>query len=145
MSRKDRFHEAVRHALEKENWLITHDPFTIQISEAVKLKIDLGAESTIAAQRDQEKIAVEIKSFIADSDISEFHVALGQYLNYIQALEEEDPDRVLYLAVPLETYDNFFQIPFIQKSLKRHGIKLIIYDSVQEEIREWKSYNSTDK
>lgn len=145
MSRKDRFHEAVRHALEKENWLITHDPFTIQISEAVKLKIDLGAESTIAAQRDREKIAVEIKSFIADSDISEFHVALGQYLNYIQALEEEDPDRVLYLAVPLETYDDFFQIPFIQKSLKRHAINLIIYDSVQEEIREWKSYNSTDK
>ena len=145
MSRKDRFHEAVRHALEKENWLITHDPFTIQISEAVKLKIDLGAESTIAAQRDREKIAVEIKSFITDSDISEFHVALGQYLNYMQALEEEEPDRVLHLAVPLETYDDFFQIPFIQKSLKRHAINLIIYNSVQEEIREWKSYNSTDK
>lgn len=145
MSRKDRFHEAVRHALEKENWLITHDPFTIQISEAVKLKIDLGAESTIAAQRDREKIAVEIKSFITDSDISEFHVALGQYLNYMQALEEEEPDRVLHLAVPLETYDDFFQIPFIQKSLKRHAINLIIYNSVQEEIREWKSYNNTDK
>jgi XisH protein len=64
MSRKDQFHEAVKHALEKDGWLITHDPFTIQIGEAVKLKIDLGAESTIAAQRDQEKIAIEIKSFI---------------------------------------------------------------------------------
>lgn len=83
MSRKDQFHEAVKHALEKDGWLITHDPFTIQISEAVKLKIDLGAESTIAAQRDLEKIAIEIKSFISDSDISEFHAALGQYLNYI--------------------------------------------------------------
>lgn len=145
MSRKDRFHQAVRYALEKENWLITHDPFTIQISEAIKLKIDLGAESTIGAQRDREKIAVEIKSFITDSDISEFHVALGQYLNYIQALEDEDPDRVLYLAVPLETYDDFFQISFIQKSLKRHAINLVIYDSIKEEIREWKSYNSTDK
>ncbi|NJK73799.1 MAG: fatty-acid oxidation protein subunit alpha [Richelia sp. CSU_2_1] len=145
MSRKDRFHQAVRHALEKENWLITHDPFTIQISEAVKLKIDLGAESTIGAQRDREKIAVEIKSFSTDSDISEFHAALGQYLNYIQALEDKEPDRVLHLAVPLETYNDFFQIPFIQKSLKRHAINLIIYDPVQEEIREWKSYNSTNK
>jgi XisH protein len=102
MSRKDRFHEAVRHALEKENWLITHDPFTIQISEAVKLKIDLGAESTIAAQ-------------------------------------------VLHLAVPLETYNDFFQLPFIQKSLKRHEINLIVYDPIPEEIRQWISYSSTDK
>lgn len=145
MSRKDQFHAAVKHALEKDGWLITHDPFTIQISEAVKLKIDLGAESTIAAQRDQEKIAVEIKSFITDSDISEFHAALGQYLNYLQALEEKEPDRVLYLAVPIETHRDFFQIPFIQKSLKRHAINLIIYDPIKEEIKEWISFNNTDK
>jgi tRNA threonylcarbamoyladenosine modification (KEOPS) complex Pcc1 subunit len=145
MSRKDQFHEVVKHALEADRWIITHDPFTIQISEAVKLKIDLGAESTIAAKRDQEKIAIEIKSFITDSDISEFHAALGQYLNYIQALEEKEPDRTLYLAVPLETYDDFFQLPFIQKSLKRHAIKLLIYDPIKEEIKAWISYNSTDK
>jgi tRNA threonylcarbamoyladenosine modification (KEOPS) complex Pcc1 subunit len=145
MSRKDQFHQAVKNAIEKDGWLITHDPFTIQISEAVKLKIDLGAESTIAAQREQEKIAIEIKSFITDSDISEFHAALGQYLNYIQALEDKEPDRTLYLAVPSETYDDFFQMPFIQKSLKRHTINLIIYDPIQEEIKEWISFNNIDK
>lgn len=111
----------------------------------MKLKIDLGAESTIAAQREQEKIAIEIKSFITDSDISEFHAALGQYLNYIQALEDKEPDRTLYLAVPSETYDDFFQMPFIQKSLKRHTINLIIYDPIQEEIKEWISFNNIDK
>jgi hypothetical protein len=145
MSRKDKFHEAVRHGLEKDGWLITHDPFTIQISEAVKLKIDLGAESTIAAQRDQEKIAIEIKSFITDSDISEFHGALGQYLNYIQALEDKEPDRILYLAVPLETYDDFFQMPFIQKSIRRYAINLIIYDPIKEDIKSWISCNNIDK
>lgn len=36
-----------------------------------------------------------------------FHAALGQYLNYIQALEDKEPDRTLYLAVPFETYDDF--------------------------------------
>jgi hypothetical protein len=145
MSRKDQFHEAVKHALEKDDWLITHDPFTIQISEAVKLKIDLGAESTIAAERGQEKIAIEIKSFITDSDISEFHAALGQYLNYIQALEEKEPDRILHLAVPLETYDDFFQLSFIQKSLKRHAINLLIYDPIKEDIKQWISFSNTDK
>jgi hypothetical protein len=145
MSRKDQFHQAVRHALEKDGWLITHDPFTIQISEAVKLKIDLGAESTIAAQRDQQKIAIEIKSFITDSDISEFHGALGQYLNYLQALEDKEPSRTLHLAVPIETYDDFFQVPFIQKALIRHGISLVIYDPVKEEIKAWISDHSTNK
>jgi hypothetical protein len=93
MSWQDRFHQVVRTALEKDGWTITHNPLTIQITEVVRLKIDLGAETTIAAQRDQEKIAVEIKSFVTDSEISEFHTALGQYLNYVQALEDEDPDR----------------------------------------------------
>lgn len=145
MSRKDLFHQAVRNALEKEGWRITHDPFTIQITEVVRLKIDLGAETTIAAQRDQEKIAVEIKSFVTDSEISEFHTALGQYLNYVQALEDEDPDRRLYLAVPLETYNDFFQIPFVQTALNRHAIHVIIYDPIQEEIKLWKSYKNIDK
>lgn len=39
--------------------------------------IDLGAEKLIAAQRDQEKIAVEVKSFLRGSAISEFHTAVG--------------------------------------------------------------------
>ena len=84
---KDVFHQQVKNALIKDGWNITHDPLTIRISEAVKLQIDLAAETTIAAERDSEKIAVEIKSFVGDSDISAFHTALGQYLNYCQALE----------------------------------------------------------
>jgi len=144
VSRKDLFHEAVKQALQKDGWRITHDPFRIQISEAVKLKIDLGAENAIAAQRDQEKIAVEIKSFVSDSDISEFHTALGQYLNYVQALENKEPDRALFLAVPVETYRDFFQMPFIQKSLARHNVNIIIYDPAQENIEEWIRFSNTD-
>ena len=142
---KDRFQAQVKAALIKDLWSITHDPFSIQISEAVRLQIDLGAENTIAAQREREKIAVEIKSFIADSDISEFHAALGQYLNYVQALEDKEPDRILYLAVPIETYGDFFQLPFIQKSLKRHAINLVIYDPIESEIKQWISFNNTEQ
>jgi XisH protein len=142
---KDLFHHQVKKALVKDNWLITHDPFEVQISEAVRLQIDLGAENTLAAQRDLEKIAVEIKSFTSDSDISEFHRALGQYLNYEQALEEKEPDRILYLAVPIETYNDFFQLSFVQKSLKRHSINIVIYDPIQEEIKQWISCKNTDK
>jgi hypothetical protein len=105
---KDIFHQQAKNALIKDGWIITDDPLTIRISEAVKVQIDLAASSAIAAERETEKIAVEIKSFIADSDISEFHTALGQYINYSQALEEQQPERILYLAVPNETYQDFF-------------------------------------
>jgi XisH protein len=134
---KDAFHEQVKNVLIKDGWKITNDPLTIRIREAVKVQIDLAAETAIAAERDTEKIAVEIKSFIADSDISEFHTALGQYLNYCQALEEKEPERIVYLAVPNETYQDFFQLPFIQRAIARYQIKLIIYDPKQEEIRQW--------
>lgn len=134
---KDVFHQQVKNALIKDGWNITHDPLTIRISEAVKLQIDLAAESALAAERDSEKIAVEIKSFIGDSDISAFHTALGQYLNYCQALEEQEPDRSVYLAIPVETYQDFFQLPFIQRALKRYQVKLITYDPQQEEIKQW--------
>ncbi|KST62357.1 XisH family protein [Mastigocoleus testarum] len=134
---KDVFHQQVKSALIKDGWKITHDPLTIRISEAVKLQIDLAAESAIAAERDSEKIAVEIKSFIGDSDISAFHTALGQYLNYFQALEEQEPERIVYLAIPIETYQDFFQLSFIQRSLKRYQVKLMIYDPKLEEIKKW--------
>ena len=134
---KDIFHQQVKNALIKDRWKITHDPFIIRISEAIKLQIDLAAENAIAAERGSEKIAVEIKSFIADSDISSFHTALGQYLNYCQALEEQEADRIVYLAIPVTTYQDFFQLPLIQRSLKRYQVRLIIYNPKLEVISQW--------
>jgi XisH protein len=87
MSRKDHFHEAVKHALEKDGWLITHDPFTIQISAAVKLKIDLGAESTIAAQRLKKKnlIALYISQFPSKPMLISFKFLLSKHPSNVMA------------------------------------------------------------
>lgn len=43
MSRRDKFHDAVRQALEKEGWTITHDSLPLKIG-TLKLEVDLGAE-----------------------------------------------------------------------------------------------------
>ena len=59
MTAKDIFHNAVRNALIKDGWKITHDPLSIQVG-GVEMYIDLGAEKMIAAERDNEKIAVAI-------------------------------------------------------------------------------------
>lgn len=136
MSAKDLFHEAVKRGLEKEQWIITDDPLELEWEE-VKVKIDLAAERLLAAKRGEEKIAVEIKSFIGTSAISDFHTALGQFLNYRVMLEAKEPDRQLYLAIPLETYDTFFQSQFAQTVKQRYQLKLIVYEPINEEIVQW--------
>lgn len=134
---RDVFHYAVRKGLEKEGWVITGDSLKIKAG-GVEMQIDLGAERVIAAEKEGEKIAVEIKSFINPSNISEFHTAVGQFYNYRVALEEQQPDRILYLAVPITTYQTFFQLQFVQTVIQRLQIQLIIYDPKNEEILEWK-------
>ncbi|MBD1853634.1 XisH family protein [Leptolyngbya sp. FACHB-711] len=114
MSARDLFHNAVKIALEKDGWIITDDPLHIRIGGVIDMYIDLGAEKIIAAQKEGQKIAVEIKSFIGASTISKFHLAIGQFINYRYALEDADPERILYLAVPQNTYNDFFKLPFIQ-------------------------------
>jgi XisH protein len=136
VSTRDIFHYAVRRALEKEQWTITHDPLELELEE-VTVKIDLGAERLIAAERGNEKIAVEIKSFISPSAVSDFHTALGQFLNYQVMLEVNQPERQLYLAVPVEAYETFFQTRFTQLVLQRYSLKLVVYDSLLEEIVQW--------
>ncbi|MBD2731491.1 XisH family protein [Nostoc sp. FACHB-892] len=138
MAAKDIFHYAVRKGLEKEGWLITNDPLRIEVGD-VEMYIDLGAEQILAAERAGDKIAVEIKSFIGASNISEFHTAIGQFFNYRVALEEQEPERVLYLAVPLGIYNAFFKLQFIKIVIQRSQLKLIIYDPIQEVIVEWKN------
>jgi XisH protein len=136
MPAKDTFHKLVRTALEKEGWTITHDPYHIDLG-FVDFYIDLGAERLIAATRDGEKIAVEIKTFLAASTISEFHTAIGQYINYRIALEEVDANRLLYLAVPLDIYKRFFKYPFIQTVISRNQIPLLVYDTEKQEVSKW--------
>jgi hypothetical protein len=132
----DFYHQNVRQALEKDGWRITHDPYTVKIDD-VGYEIDLGAELLIAAQKNKIKIAVEIKSFVGPSTINEFHKAVGQFNDYYVALEIQEPDRVLYLAVPEDIWIRFFQKPIIQKSLTRIGVKTIVYNPEQNHIVKW--------
>lgn len=136
MAAKDRFHSAVKMALEKEQWIVTDDPLRLEVG-GTKFEIDLGAEQLLAAERGTEKIAVEIKTFLSDSPLTDYHAALGQFLNYRLALEISDPTRILYLALPVAAYEAFFKREFAQISLERYQIKQIIYDPTQEVIVQW--------
>ena len=74
--------------------------------------MDLGAERLIAAERNLERIAVEVKSFLAASTIYEFHLAIGQCFSYRIAIREQQPERQLYLAVRCFHLSRFFWSSF---------------------------------
>ncbi|MBD2594200.1 XisH family protein [Nostoc spongiaeforme FACHB-130] len=143
MSARDAFHEVVKTALEKDGWLITHDPYPLQAG-TFDLAIDLGAEKVIAAEREGWKIAVEIKSFLGPSKISEFYGALGQFIAYRSALNSQDPQRVLYLAVSSDIYERFFATSFIQGLVVQNQLLLLIYDIDREVIERWLPSMNTD-
>jgi hypothetical protein len=136
MPAKDKFHDAVRKALIKDGWRITADPLQIKLGE-INTYIDLGAERLLIAEKNEEKIAVEIKSFLGASNIYEFYTAFGQFLSYREALNKQEFDRVLYLAVPDFVYETFFKNTFILEMAQKFTLKLITYDVDKEEIVEW--------
>ncbi len=133
---KDLFHDAVRHALEKDSWTITHDPLFISFG-GVEMYVDLGSERILAAEREDEKIAVEVKRFVGPSATTEFSMALGQFLKYQLALEEEQPDRSLYLGIPIDAEREFFRLELPRRLVERYHVRLLIYDPEEEVIVKW--------
>jgi len=73
------------------------------------------------------------------SAISEFHTALGQYRNYRYALKIEEPERTLYLAVPVVVYNTLFQLDLPKAMIAENDVKLIIYNPEEEAIVQWKN------
>lgn len=136
MARRDFFHEHVKQALINDGWIITHDPYKIKVG-GVYQEIDLGAEKLIAAERDNVKIAVEVKSFIDKSHLTSFHEALGKFRNYRRALRKEDPNRDLFLAVPEPVFIKFFSKPFIKEGVEEEELHLIIYSISEALITTW--------
>ncbi len=136
MPAKDIFHNNVVNALTKDGWNITNDPLKLQWGNK-DLYVDIGAEKLLAAQKGGEKIAVEIKSFVGNSQVADLQQALGQYTLYLDIIEEIEPERRLYLAVRETTYEDIFIEPIGQILLNKKRLKLLVFDAEREEIVEW--------
>ena len=139
MAAKDIYHDPLVRALQKDAWIITHDPLTIPYGKT-ELLVDLGAEM-LAAERDGKRIAVEIKSFLKPSPIQDLKEALGQFVLYADALADfpQEADRTLYLAGRDETYNDVFDDEAGQRLIQRGRVRLVVFDPVQEVILLWTS------
>ncbi|MFB2970777.1 XisH family protein [Aerosakkonema sp. BLCC-F183] len=135
MPAKDTYHDAVKNALIKDGWTITADPYFI-IYKKLKLVADLGAERPFSAEREGEKIVVEVKSFLSPSFIYDLEQALGQYILYRNFLKRTAPDRQIYLAMSQRIYKVNFDETF-QIVVEENQLKLIIVDTDKEVITKW--------
>ncbi|MEZ5426673.1 MAG: element excision factor XisH family protein [Pyrinomonadaceae bacterium] len=136
MPARDKFHDIVKKALVKDGWTITHDPYSMKLGSA-DLFVDLGAEKLIAAEKGNDKIAVEVKSFLGRSIIAETQDAIGQFIMYQEVMSEFEANRTLYLAIEEEVFDNEFSDALKTLLLEKLAIKLLIFRASEEGIVKW--------
>jgi len=136
MAAMDVIHGVVKNALIKDGWTITDDPYVIRY-EGMNLYADLAAEQPLAAERDERKIVVEIKSFLGPSPMHDLQVALGQYQIYRGLLELTAPERKLYLAITDIVYNRFFSRKAIQVIIQRYDVAFLVVNPQMEEIAQW--------
>ena len=135
---KDIYHETVKTALIKDGWTITADPLSLAVGERT-VYVDLGAEKLFAASKGNQRIAVEVKSFIRPSPVQDLENALGQYVLYRGLLEEskQHQDKTLYLAIRDKVYWDFFPEKIAQIAVRRNQLKLLVFDETTEEVVQW--------
>ncbi len=137
MPAKNIYHDAVLHALEADGWTITDDPLTVSFGGR-DLFVDLGAErTTLGAEKEGQKIAVEVTSFLSPSPVRDLQEAVGQYGVYRALLAETDPERRLYLAVPHRVQEGLLSERFGQLIVRDLRLRLVVFDIQKARVVEW--------
>lgn len=99
----------------------------------------------MAAEKAGRKIAVEVKSFINRSQVDDLENALGQYLLYRSLLKRREPDRTIFLAIPLRVFDGILSSPLGHVALEDYSLRLIVFDQHHEVIDQWINFQNIDK
>ena len=80
-----------------------------------------------------------MKSFTQASLLYSFHSAIGQYLNYLLALEQSDEVWELFLAVSDEIFARFKERKLIRLSLEKYKVKLLDFNPDTRSISGWEN------
>jgi XisH protein len=128
--------QAVQGALIKDGWIVTDDPLHMRYG-GKDMYVDLGAEEVIGAEKGGRKIAVEIKSFLGESDMADLEQALGQFVLYRSVMTTTYPDRELYLAVPEVAFLELFNEPVGRLLIETERLRVIVFDPKKKEIKKW--------
>jgi hypothetical protein len=136
MPAKNVYHSVVRDALVADGWTVTDDPLFLRVGER-DLYIDLAAERAGGEVVAIELIAVEVQTFGGHSPVAALQQAIGQFGMYRTVLDDQQPERVLYLAVPFEVYDGILTEPLGERMVEQFGVKLLLFDPDRRRALRW--------
>ncbi len=136
MPAKDIYHEAVKQALLKDGWQILKENYALEYG-GDNLYADIAASKSIAAERQNQRILVEVKSFLGRSFINDLELAVGQYIIYRDIVQVKELGFQLYLAVTKSVYNSGFQKKIAQLIIERNKVNLLIFDPNPEVIEKW--------
>ncbi len=78
-----------------------------------------------------------MKSFTANSSIAELEKAIGQHAIYRFALNEREPQRTLYLALPDLAFEKLFRDPVLARLRAHLAMKLIVVPTRLHKEMSW--------
>ena len=89
------------------------------------------------AEKAGRKIAVEVKSFIGKSNLSELEKAVGQFIIYRFAIRREMPEYELFIAVGEKIYNKLFVHPDVIELVETEDLKIVVFNESKEVIVRW--------
>ena len=136
MPAKDIYHDTVKRALIKDGWKITAENFQL-LWGGTRAYIDIIADELFVAEKEGRKIAVEVKSFVGQSNLSELEKAVGQFIIYRFAMRREDPERELFIAVGERIYNKLFVHPDVIELIESEDLKIVVFDESKQVLVRW--------
>ena len=115
MPAKDKFHNTVKNALIKKDWKITNDPLKLEYGKR-RMYVDMAAEKIFSAEKEGRKIAVEVKSFLSLSELTDVEEAFGHYAIYHRGCQNfcviENRLQIIFFIVTDHTFSPNFSRDF---------------------------------
>jgi len=136
MPARDIYHDAVKNALIQDGWIITDAPLHLKWGQR-DMYVDLGAKQLLAAEQGNNKIAVEIKSFVSPSEMADLKDAIGGFIMYRAVIHRLEPERTLYLAVRDSIFATLFEEPIGTLLIETENLNLLIFNPETERIVQW--------
>lgn len=123
-------------ALENEGWEIVEKPLFLHVDHRTVFP------DFLARQRDdagtQTIVVMEVKCFTdPKADLADFYGAVGQYQFYRLALQKNQRDYPLYLAIPSDAYQRFSTQATVIELIEQTRMKLLVVDIIQEVVVAW--------
>jgi len=133
MPAKDRYHDAVVHALVKDGWTITSEQVFIDFAER-HLWVDIQAAKAL----EKLTILVGVKGFEnMPSPVDYLTSAVGKYVIYLSALDYAGLDTPLYMTVPIAAYEGILSEEIGRRTVRKANIRLMVFDPREEEVVRW--------